>query len=229
MRERPLKTCKTCLLEKPSELFHATKNARDGLAASCTSCANERARIWREQNRERHRSSSKEYFYKNQVAYNEKSATYYRENRETQKAKQRVRNSKNSAQQAITHRAWLAANPQWRKNYYRQVLRKRPDFRANMALRRILHRLLRLTGTIKSSRSSQILGYSAEMLRCRIEFQFSPGMSWSNHGEWHIDHRIPVSVFLARGETRPQIVNALSNLRPLWAADNMSKGARWSA
>jgi len=39
-------------------------------------------------------------------------------------------------------------------------------------------------------------------------------MSWDNHGEWHIDHIKPVSKF--DKETPMSIVNALSNLQPLW-------------
>ena len=47
-------------------------------------------------------------------------------------------------------------------------------------------------------------------------------MSWDNHGKWHIDHIKPVSKF--DKNTLPSIVNALSNLQPLWAIDNIQKG-----
>lgn len=40
-------------------------------------------------------------------------------------------------------------------------------------------------------------------------------MSWDNYGDWHIDHIKPVSCF--DKTTLPSIVNALENLRPLWA------------
>jgi hypothetical protein len=46
-------------------------------------------------------------------------------------------------------------------------------------------------------------------------------MSWDNHGEWHIDHIIP----LASANT-PEIIKQLchySNLQPLWASDNIIK------
>ena len=40
---------------------------------------------------------------------------------------------------------------------------------------------------------------SKEYLRCNIETfkkhieqQFTEGMLWDNHGEWHIDHKIPL-------------------------------------
>jgi hypothetical protein len=59
------------------------------------------------------------------------------------------------------------------------------------------------------------LGYSAEDLKIHVEELFLSGMSWSNYGEWHIDHTKSVSLF--KKETPPSIVNALSNLKPMWA------------
>lgn len=53
-------------------------------------------------------------------------------------------------------------------------------------------------------------------------------MSWEAHarGEIHIDHIVPVSKLVSDGETDPAVINALSNLRPMWAADNLAKGAK---
>jgi len=59
-----------------------------------------------------------------------------------------------------------------------------------------------------------------------ISSRFTPGMSWDNYGEWHIDHKIPVSHFVNKGEVRPHIINALCNLQPLWAEENLSKNDR---
>lgn len=48
-------------------------------------------------------------------------------------------------------------------------------------------------------------------------------MSWDNRGEWHIDHIVPVAVMVRDGITDPAIINALTNLQPLWAKDNLAK------
>lgn len=66
-----------------------------------------------------------------------------------------------------------------------------------------------------------MLKYSAEDLKKHMEYLFKEGMSWENWGEWHIDHRIPVSKF--DPNTPIDIVNSLDNLQPLWAKDNLSK------
>ncbi len=75
----------------------------------------------------------------------------------------------------------------------------------------------------KSAYWERMLGYDRVQLMAYIEGLFQPGMSWGNHGEWHIDHIKPVSKF-----TVEQFKEcwALGNLQPLWAKDNMSKGNR---
>lgn len=87
-----------------------------------------------------------------------------------------------------------------------------------------LRRVLSGAGASKAGRTAEALGFDRQKLMARIECQFKPGMSWGNYGAWHIDHRKPISDFLAQGETRPRVINALCNLQPLWAADNLRKG-----
>lgn len=72
-------------------------------------------------------------------------------------------------------------------------------------------------------------------MRNHLEAQFAPGMTWENHGNgdgrWHVDHKIPLSAF--NYETPDDIdfkrCWALSNLQPMWAADNIKKGAKLTA
>ncbi|MDC3282434.1 hypothetical protein OAV46_05350, partial [Euryarchaeota archaeon] len=53
---------------------------------------------------------------------------------------------------------------------------------------------------------------------------FDTGMSWNNHGEWHIDHTKPCSSFDLRNEDEQRQCFHYSNLRPMWANENLSKG-----
>lgn len=80
--------------------------------------------------------------------------------------------------------------------------------------------------TNKTDRTFGVLGYTKEQLVKHIEKQFSHGMSWGNYGDWHIDHIHPVSAFISAGETDPAVINALTNLQPLWASENIRKSAK---
>lgn len=85
-----------------------------------------------------------------------------------------------------------------------------------------------------NKKTNEILQYTPEQLRQRIEFQFKPDMSWDNYGIlWHIDHKKPLTLFnyiLPSGEVdlkQIRIANSLANLQPLYAQDNLSKGGKF--
>lgn len=86
------------------------------------------------------------------------------------------------------------------------------------AYKRLIRRLI--TGR-KPARSVELLGYSRDEFIAHIERQFAPGMDWGP--DMHIDHKVPVSVFLDHGVTEPRVVNALANLQPLPALANQRK------
>lgn len=73
-----------------------------------------------------------------------------------------------------------------------------------------------------------LLGYSIAELRQHLENQFTDGMNWDEfmEGNIHIDHIIPMAAFNMRCEDDFKRCWALSNLQPLWASDNIAKGAR---
>lgn len=91
----------------------------------------------------------------------------------------------------------------------------------------MLKRLLGATGLKKTKATYILLGYGPQDLIQKLECQFKPGMSWENRELWHIDHRKPIKAFLDQGQFNPRVINALCNLRPMWAKDNISKGAKW--
>ncbi len=68
-----------------------------------------------------------------------------------------------------------------------------------------------------------IIGGSVEFVKKHIERQFKKGMSWENYHitTWHIDHIIPLSS--AKNEEELLKLFHYTNLRPLWAKENISK------
>ena len=51
-------------------------------------------------------------------------------------------------------------------------------------------------------------------------------MSWDNYGLWHIDHRVPCVKFDLSKPIEQQKCFNFKNLQPLWAIDNLKKGAK---
>ncbi len=90
------------------------------------------------------------------------------------------------------------------------------------AWRKILENSLVKMKRRKSGKTIDLLGYSALDLKLHLESLFTEGMTWDNHGEWHIDHIKPIVLF--DKDTHPSIVNALSNLQPLWATTREING-----
>lgn len=103
------------------------------------------------------------------------------------------------------------------------------EYRALLQMREMVRRVIRGAKGKKNKPTVELLGYTPTEFMDHISAQFTAGMSWLNHGEWHVDHIVPVIVMLRRGETCPKVVNALSNLQPLWAIDNMKKAAKCDA
>lgn len=79
----------------------------------------------------------------------------------------------------------------------------------------------------KTIHTYSLVGCSIENLRCYLENQFDDGMSWKNYGKWHIDHIIPCASFDLTQEDEQKRAFHFSNLQPLWASKNLSKGARY--
>ncbi|TQK10236.1 hypothetical protein [Herbaspirillum sp. SJZ107] len=141
---------------------------------------------------------ARNYYYRNHAKVLQRARDYLDRNRETINAKALERHTR----------------------FYRE----RPEFNLQ---KKIGARLRRMIQDKAGAATMVILGYSREELVAHIERQFTKGMSWAKvlAGEIHIDHIIPVSHFQCRSIHDPgfKACWALSNLRPLWAKDNLSK------
>jgi len=92
-----------------------------------------------------------------------------------------------------------------------------PNYRKDhphiIAWRSLLYSTLKRLDTPKQGHTIDMLGYSALDLKEYISSKFLPGMTWDNHGDWHIDHIHPVTKFSNTEDVK--IVCALENLQPL--------------
>ena len=80
-----------------------------------------------------------------------------------------------------------------------------------------------ISGERKTISTKELLGASIDKTRSHLEKQFLDGMTWENHGEWHIDHIKPCSSFdLTDSKQQKECLHYL-NLQPLWAIENIKK------
>lgn len=109
----------------------------------------------------------------------------------------------------------------WKRNKYRNDI----QFRLTTLLRARLKSAIK--GTAKKSSALKLIGCSIPQVRKHLESQFIDGMTWDNHGDWHIDHIKPCAAFDLTNEDEQRECFHYSNLQPLWASENMRKGAKW--
>lgn len=84
-------------------------------------------------------------------------------------------------------------------------------------------------GAIKQASAIDSLGCTLDEFVVYFEKLFQPGMTWENHGEWHVDHIRPLSSFDLELKEEQERACHYSNLQPLWALDNKRKGAKYEA
>jgi len=150
---------------------------------------------------------------------------YYARNIEQEREQRRRDYEKHKEKRAAAAKIYQMNNRDKLNHYYRNRRRNDLDFKLSTYIRNMVGRLVQ-RGYDKTKLTSEILGYDVAQLKSHIEVKFEDGMNWENYGEWHIDHIVPVVQMVKQGITDPAIVNALSNLQPLWAFDNLSKGGR---
>lgn len=82
----------------------------------------------------------------------------------------------------------------------------------------------------KGNSWKELVDYTYNDLKTHLELQFQNGMSWDNYGKWHIDHKRPVSSFNITSFECNDFKEcwSLENLQPLWAIDNLKKGAYYN-
>lgn len=108
-----------------------------------------------------------------------------------------------------------------KERYHR--LKHEPNFKLKRTLRFRVWKACKDANGYKSKRTEELVGCNWSHLKAHIESQFKRGMSWHNHGEWHVDHIIPCASFDLSDPKQQRICFHFTNLQPLWARDNMSK------
>ena len=91
-------------------------------------------------------------------------------------------------------------------------------------LRSRLGNAIKRKNSSKNNTTIELLGCSIYVLKGILEEKFKEGMTWENHGDWHIDHIKPCASFNLLDEEEQKKCFHYTNLQPLWALENLSKG-----
>lgn len=162
---------------------------------------------------------------KNAERIRDRKREYYHANIEQEREAKRRDYIKHKDKRLASMKEYSSANRDKINEYFRNRRKTDLKFKLSTYMRNMVGRLVN-RGYDKTKLTSEILGYDVNQLKSHISEQFKDGMSWDNYGEWHIDHIVPIVQMVNRGVKDPAIVNALDNLQPLWAFDNLSKGGR---
>jgi hypothetical protein len=171
------------------------------------------------------REISRRYYLKHSEECKERTRDYYRKNPEAHKKAVALWESKHQEDVRRFNREWYRAHPEFsraknRKNW------ENPQLRFAQQLRNYMRD--KLNGVKKVDTTFSLTGCSVAELKKYLESKFLPGMAWENYGihGWHIDHIRPCSSFDLTDPEQQRICFHYTNLQPLWAADNIRKGAK---
>ena len=231
------KKCTKCGEVRALDAFGLNCKASDGRQSHCKVCRTAATRKWRTDNPEKKRAADCKYRLANsekcratgrkwRAANREKrrevSHKYRVDNREKCRESARKRHAASPEKHKEADRRWHLAHSGQRRERYRNNLQYRLECR-------LRHRAYKaVKGNFKAGSAVRDLGCLIPYFKTYLEMQFQPGMTWKNYGNrgWHIDHIRPLASFDLTD--RAQFLEAVhyTNLQPMWAEDNRSKGAK---
>jgi hypothetical protein len=160
------------------------------------------------------KTSDKKYYESNK----EKISKYYSEWRENKKEQLKEYQKK-----------WREENRdklrKTKRDYERNRKASDPLYKLISNFRTAIYQVLKESNVEKNRHYFDILQYTPEELIIHLELQFKDTMSWDNYGEWHVDHKLPITSFNIEemGDKEFMKCWALENLQPMWGEENIRK------
>jgi len=153
------------------------------------------------------RDSNKEYM-------SNKSKTWYEQNKEHRKEYLKEYREKN-----------IDKIREVKRNYERNRKHNDPLYKLISNFRTAIYQVLKESNVEKNKHYFDILQYTPVSLINHLESQFDENMNWENYGEWHVDHKLPITSFNIQkmGDEEFMRCWSLDNLQPMWEKDNIRK------
>ena len=222
-----IKKCSKCGIIKDVSFFSKNNKTKDKLHCSCKACDKEKYHKNREYNILRMREYKKnnpeklkDYFLRNKDSYKE-----YRDSKKEETKSYMKDYYKNNLEK---RKKYLEKNKEILSLKRNNSEKKRRDsdslYKLKIYMRNRIGFYLKKTDIRKKNTTFEVVGCSPQQLKIFLEQKFIDGMSWDNQGKWHIDHIIPLSS--AKTEEELYKLCHFTNLQPMWASDNIKKGAK---
>jgi hypothetical protein len=114
---------------------------------------------------------------------------------------------------------------QIKRDYERNRKARDPLYKLISNFRTAIYQVLKENNVKKNGHYFDILKYTPEQLIEHLEKQFSDEMTWDNYGDWHVDHKHPISLYNIKeiGDNEFMKCWSLDNLQPMWGVDNIKK------
>lgn len=241
-----LRVCTRCQEAKQAslEFFPPHKAGKYGLNSRCIPCkkmddAERRARpdqqarqkAWRDANTDKVREYNIAY---REAGYKSTQDVARWRSRNLEQARQYAREKQRRRRIERPEQCRAAVRKSYAKHRAKIIAKTAERYRTDPWLNMKTRFAVRLRKMLRApktrSRTVDVLGFSPQELIEHIERQFTKGMTWGRllAGEIHIDHIVPVRAFRIKavGDAEFRACWALSNLRPMWAADNFRKSGK---
>ena len=182
-------------------------------------------REYRLANKEKYKEYQRQYRIANKEKIKERQRQVYLKNKEEIK--------KRNMQYKLNNKEKIREQQkQYRSNNRKTLTKYKREYRFNKYHSNAAFRLINiqrarirkaLKGVVKSKKTLDLLGCSAEEIWKHLESKFKPGMTKENYGEWHVDHIKPCASFDLTDPKQQAVCFHYTNLQPLWAVDNIKK------
>jgi hypothetical protein len=216
-----IRKCTKCGKAYNLKNFTKDKWRKDGFTSHCNPCR----KVFTQKYIKENPNYYKDYYSKNAEKEKIRRAKWVENNRDRVLEQSKEWYQNNKERKIKTTKKWVINNKEKflknQRDYKRNRQKTDPIYKLAGKIRSRMYLAFKKKRWHKNGSNEKMLGIDYESAKLYIESLFKKNMSWDNHGEWHIDHIIP----LASADSEAELI-ALSyykNLQPLWATENKSK------